>query len=100
MSGELVPQELPYGERQKTEAGMALAGAPTSLAVPQGLPPALPPAGVGSGSVGFDPLTELQPMEQPSEFVQPTREQRVQEAMLSSVNPVLREAARRILGVQ
>ena len=101
MAETLVPIDQPYGERQKFVEGAKTAGLPLdSPAVPATGPSPFPPSGAGGGTprLGFDPLRELQPMQAESEFVQPTREQRLQEAMLTSTNPVLREAARRIIG--
>jgi len=99
MSGELVPQGMPYGERQTTEAGMALAGAPTSLNAPQARPiSAL--ARTPQRPVGFDPLLELQPVAPQDEMRVPSFREKLEESLVTSSNPLMREAARRILGVK
>ena len=99
MSGELVPLDQPYGERQKTEQGMALAGAPTSLSTARPTPTSAM-ARTPARQLGFDPLLELAPIEPSEEMRVPTFRERLEGSMRSSPNPLMREAARRILGEQ
>ena len=103
MAETLVPIDQPYGERQKFVEGAKTAGLPLdSPAVPATGPSPFPPSGAGGGTprLGFDPLRELQPMQAESEFVQPSYRQRLEESLRTSPNPLMREAARRILGEQ
>ncbi len=66
-SEDLVPNDAPYGERQKTVAGMQLAGIPTGStpaepALPPPPAPAPAPAPRRPGqAAGYDALTNRQP---------------------------------------
>ena len=91
----LVPQDQPYGDRKKNIAGMQTAGLPLESPTQPAPYPGSPSRPAGGG-VGFDPLLELKPLETPTET--PTYPERLEEALLSSPNPLMREAARRILG--
>ena len=100
MPNELVPLDQPYGERQKFQDGMRTAGVSTSLPAGQQPTPTSALAQTPKQGLGFDPLLDLAPIQPSQEMVQPSFRQRLEDSVRTSPNPLMREAARRILGDQ
>ena len=97
-SEPLVPQGLPYGERQAQVAQMQMAGlplsprrgnAPAPSPVPAGASPAAPIDGSGLPA-SFDALTELQPM-QPWDTQPADPKARFRQIADTTVNSYVRE---------
>jgi len=99
VSEELVPQGLPHGERKNTVTDLREAGVRVDRPESGGTAtPSAPTQAAAPPRVGFDPLLEMNPMGGVAPgFEQPTFEDRIQEAAVNSPNPMVREAARRIL---
>ena len=100
MAADLIPVDQPYGERKKFIEGMAVARQPApplpgAPAAPGG---GRPMAGAAPEPLDFDPLLDMQPIPPDQQsFVQPSPRDRLIDAATNSPNPLMREAARRLL---
>ena len=100
MSEELIPQGLPYGERQQYEEQARAIGMQVDM---PGRPPAapgpvpqVPQPGAG---IGFDPLTTLKPTLNPASPAggPVVTQQMLIEQASTSTNPIVREMAQRYM---